>query len=178
MKIIGLTGKKRSGKDAAAQILIATGYTLVKFAEPLKEVIRGLLRYQGYCDDSIEDFVDGHRKEEPVPQLGMRSTRYAMQTLGTEWGRDIMSPTLWTNAFINRAKQFDRVVCTDVRFPNEAETIKTFGGDVYRIIRPGLESLDGHSSETLLDSLPVDTEIVNDSTIDELQRQLINLALK
>ncbi|QWY81846.1 deoxynucleoside monophosphate kinase [Microbacterium phage Honk] len=59
---------------------------------------------------------------------------------------------------------------TDVRFANEAELIRSFGGKLIRVIRPGLAADDLHKSETELDGIEVDHELVNDGTLDDLAR--------
>jgi hypothetical protein len=56
---------------------------------------------------------------------------------------------------------------TDVRYENEAARVKQMGGVVWEIVRPGLES-DGHSSEVPLPRRLIDTVIINDGTIEEL----------
>lgn len=176
MKVIGLAGRKGSGKDTAAQILINQGYELIKFADPLKGMLRYLLDYQSMAHDEIERRIEGDMKEDSCAQLGMNPTRWAMQTLGTEWGRDLLSNEIWTSAFYNRAQQFDKVVCTDVRFPNEITTItQGLGGYIYRVVRPNSGKSDTHTSETQIDDLQVDAEILNDGSIEQLQQKLIAL---
>jgi dephospho-CoA kinase len=93
-RLIGLVGVRRSGKDTAAQILDNIGYRNIKFAEPLKAMLRTYLEYAGVNANHIERIIDGDLKEASREVFGHRSARYAMQTLGTEWGRqpDALQP--------------------------------------------------------------------------------------
>lgn len=168
--VIGFAGLKRSGKDTAAQVLTSSlGFTRMTFAEPLKEMLAALLRTHGYTDAQILDALEGDLKEDPCPPLGGQSPRYAMQTLGTEWGRERMSGSLWTDSLKHRSKGHDRVVVTDVRFPNEALTIREMGGSIFKVVRPGHGSTDNHSSEAFFNDLVGDHTFINDGTVADLQ---------
>lgn len=157
-RIVGITGKAGSGKSTAAKELIRLGWVNVKMAGALKDMMRAI----GLTDDHIE----GDLKEVPCYILSGRTPRYAMQTLGTEWGRDIMSNDLWVNIAEYRAKSwmengFD-VVVDDIRFQNEADMIRNLGGIIVGIIgRGGISS--SHSSEN---GVNPDFSITNDNSID------------
>lgn len=174
-EIIGFCGLRRSGKDTAATSLVWHGYQLLKFADCLKDMLRMLFRYTGAQDDVIERLIEGDLKETPVPVLNMKTTRWAMQTLGTEWGRDLIGQNLWADATIARARKYPRVVISDVRFPNEVAVIKKQGGRVIRIIRPDQPDVDSHVSEQSVLSLDADSEIINDGTVADLQQKVLGL---
>jgi hypothetical protein len=168
--LIGITGRKGHGKDTAVAELVADGYVNVKFAGALKEMLRAFLRYIGETEAHIDAVIDGDQKEVPQTYLGGKSMRDAMQTLGTEWGRNMIWSELWLNAFMRRANQFPYVVCTDMRFPNEVQFIMAMGGYTIRISRDVEETLgSNHPSETLIDTLSVDAEVPNNSSIRSLQ---------
>ena len=172
MKIIGLTGRRGSGKDSAANALV--GYTNLKLAEPLKLMLRTLLAYQEVPEDRIYEMLEGSLKETRTLSFGGQSPRFAMQTLGTEWGRDLMGSSFWVDMLMNKARHYEKVVVTDVRFPNEADAIERVGGLLVRIVRPGAAQ-DVHSSEALIDNLPVHEEIVNDGTLADLHAKILRL---
>lgn len=160
--IIGLAGRKGAGKDTAAAPLADMGFTNVKMAGALKEMLRAYLRYRRCPDDMIERMIDGDLKEQPSRYLNGRSPRHAMQTLGTEWGRDMMSKRFWIDAVVDHAQDLERVVITDIRKANEVDFVKQeLGGTVIRIERPGQSKADTHSSETEIDTLPVDATLYN-----------------
>ncbi len=162
--IIALTGYAGSGKSTVAQYLVEKhGYTRIKFAGPLKSMMRAL----GLGEREIE----GDLKEAPCRLLGGKSPRQAMQLLGTEWGRDLIHPELWVNvAMANAAAVLDqggRVVFDDTRFPNEVAAVRDMGGKVFRVTRPGVGPVNTHASDNI--RLPHDLEIFNSRSIAGLQ---------
>jgi hypothetical protein len=175
-RLIGLVGVRRSGKDTAAQILDNIGYRNIKFAEPLKAMLRTYLEYAGVNANHIERIIDGDLKEASREVFGHRSARYAMQTLGTEWGRNLMASDLWVDLCMRRCSMFNKAVVTDVRFPNEVEAIRKAGGKIVRITRPNTE-VDNHTSESLTLTLPVDLEIANDGTISDLHMKVLQAVI-
>lgn len=175
--IIGITGLKQSGKDTAAAILVTNGWKLVKFADGLKEMMKALYRSTGMDEVQIELMVDGSLKELPNDLLDGKTTRYAMQTLGTEWGRQLISENLWIN--ICKAKcQTGNIVISDVRFPNEVQLVKDLDGVVIKLIRSYHTRVDSHASEKLIKDLPYDHLIVNNSTIEHLQNKILEISKK
>jgi hypothetical protein len=138
--IIGLGGPKGSGKSFAADWLVANrGYTRVKFATALKNMLRVL----GLTDEHIE----GSLKEVPCDLLNGRTPRHAMQTLGAEWGRNLIDDALWVDTWRRRVLATDGpVVVDDVRFDNEAAAVRSLGGIVVLISHSGV-SVDEHASE-------------------------------
>ncbi len=142
--VVAFTGLAGSGKSTAADYLVARGYQRVKFAGPLKAMMRGL--------GLTEDHIEGPLKELPTPLLAGRTPRYAMQTIGTGWGRDLIGPTLWTGLWWATVSDVldngGRVVCDDCRFSNEAEVVRGVGGVVVRLEgRGGISG--GHASERM-----------------------------
>lgn len=166
--IVGLAGRAGSGKTTAAAAIVARhpGFRRVRFADPIKRMCREL----GLTDAQ----VDGDEKELPMKLLCGHTPRFAMQSLGTEWGRNMIGEGLWINALMVAARdllnQGLSVVVDDVRFPNEVEAIRRMGGVLVRIVRPDSNPPAGgeHMSERLVDMLDVDHVVKNDGTRDEL----------
>lgn len=158
-QLIAFTGLAGSGKSTAALHLVnAHGFTRTRFAGPLKAMMTAL----GLSHAEIE----GHLKERPCALLGGRTPRFAMQTIGTEWGRMTIDEDMWTNAWRAALPAAGGVVVDDCRFDNEAAAVKAAGGFIVRIVRPGAGAgAAGHSSEG--QDLPWTTEIVNDGSVDE-----------
>lgn len=139
-RVIALTGLAGSGKSTAADYLVADyGYTLVKFAGPLK----AMLREVGLTVNEIE----GNRKELPIDFLCGKTPRQAMQTLGYEWGRKCIGEDFWVNAWRLAVNDCRHVVVDDCRFPNEAMAVRRLGGEVWRITGRGGIAGD-HESES------------------------------
>lgn len=147
------------------------GYTPLKFAGPLKEMLRAL----GLSQTQIE----GNQKEAPTDILCGKTPRQAMQTLGTEWGRNMIGGDLWVNAWTNRVASIlrngGRVVVDDCRFPNELDAVLALGGVAVRIHRPDRAQVNQHCSETGLDD--VDMRIVfNDADVYTLVERVVDAA--
>lgn len=171
--IVGFIGRRRSGKDTAAFALMQAGYAGLKFAGALKAMLDTYLEYTGMPEDARRLAIEGSYKEVGLDKLQGKSTRFAMQTLGTEWGRNLIGENLWVDAAIARAKQFEKVVFTDVRFPNEVAALQGIGATLIKIERPDLDCdfADVHVSEDL-DNLFYNFKIVNDGTIEKLQDEV------
>lgn len=182
MKLIGIAGRRRAGKDTAASALIDKGYALIKFADPLKAMLGTLLRIGGIEFNDLPNYIEGNQKEAPLAALCGKTARHAMQTLGTEWGRQLISEDLWVLLALARASRVPAAVITDVRFPNEAEAIKRTGGTVIHIVRSDqpryLDGADGHASEADTDSIAADFTVVNNSTIEDLQKKILSIVAK
>lgn len=103
------------------------------------------------------------------------SPRLVMQTLGTEWGRQCLCDDFWIKITTRACDRHEKVVVTDCRFPNEAQALRQAGFKIFRVIRPGNRVDLTHASEQSVASLPVDYEILNDSSVDHLHK--LTLAL-
>ena len=150
--IIGFTGPIGCGKSFAARHLVNNhGFTIHKMAEPLKSMMRAI----GLTDQHIE----GALKEVPCDLLCGKTPRRAMQTLGTEWGRALVGDDLWVNLW-RHTLPAGRIVCDDVRYANEAATVRSLGGIVIEIRREGVGTHGAHASERF-DGVVADRVIYN-----------------
>lgn len=168
-----------SGKSVVANHLVeAHGFRLVKFAGPLKNMVRTLLRDAGIPVGDVERMVEGDLKEAVIPQLGV-TPRRLMQTIGGEWGRDCIATDFWvhlTKAAIRTCLAAGTsVVVDDMRYPNEMQMILSLGGHCIRIVRPGVAVTEAHQSEGQLDGIQM-LRITNDGTLDDLRRHANTLA--
>lgn len=167
--LIGLTGLAGAGKDTVRNVLAHKhGFEGIAFADPMRNMLTALLET---CDISTAYLTERELKERPIPELGV-SYRAMAQELGTGWGR-ALDQDLWLKIAQARVKVCEEsscpgVVISDVRFPNEAAWIKSQGGVVWRIIRPGIEPVRTHESEAHANTLPYDYTILNQGTIDDL----------
>lgn len=187
MNLIGITGLKTSGKDTTFEaIRTLTGGQAVRraFADNLKRI--GALAL-GLEFDQMERFKEIGQLDigglPPQWPSGSTTTgRQYLQNLGVG-ARDVFGTNFWVDQVlpVDKARRAaiwsDRDpagivlpkwgVVTDVRFPNEAERVLDLGGEIWEVVRPGLES-DGHASEIPLPRELVTREIVNNSTVHDL----------
>lgn len=198
-KIIGFAGLKGAGKDTAASVLIDEfGFTNLKMAGGLKAMTYAYLSYIGVPDHTAYRLVDGDLKETPHEAFAGKTSRLFQQVLGTECGRTYFGIDFWVDAFKAATKTHSKVVCTDVRFPNEVAAIRELGGEVYRInnfsaipenvihnptwldhllVKMGWsKGLILHPSERYVLSLDVDGELDNNGSIEDLHEQVLSLA--
>ncbi len=133
--IISFVGEIGSGKSMAAKYLVDHwGFTYLRFAGPLKDML--------YAIGLSKEQIDGNLKEAPCAALLGKTPRWAMQSLGSEWGRDLIGQTFWADIWIARAKKIVDsgrcVVVDDCRFENEHYAIQDLGGVQIRILRDPL----------------------------------------
>lgn len=169
--IIAFTGLAGAGKSTAALHLVKSrGFERVRFAGPLKAMMAAL----GL--NPIE--IDGSAKELPCDLLGGKTPRWAMQTIGTEWGRNLIDSNLWIRAWraaVDRLPAGAPVVVDDCRFPNEAAAIVAAGGVLVRIERPGAGTASVHESE----QHALGTARVLQNTLDERNlREQVDVVLR
>lgn len=165
--IIGVTGKKRAGKDTVAAYLEERhGFARVAFADPVKDLayrLDPLIEFNKSFHD-LQYVVDlvGWEDAKAVPHV-----RQTLQRLGNEI-REVLGPEVWVDHAMIKAARNKRTVISDVRYPNEASKIRAQGGRVIKIIRPDQETTDTHPSETGVDLISPDFTIVNDRSKEDL----------
>lgn len=170
--LIGITGKAGAGKDTIGDYLRdVRGFAKVGFAWPIKQMLNVLL------DVDDEAWKNREWRETPLEEFG-RSPRYLAQTLGTEWGRDRVSPNIWINLCLSKIRDnvgdLDAVIC-DVRFDNEALAIKNAGGYVIDVRRLGTDTKSpDHTSEVGIRDYNrcVDYVVSNYGSVNDLQQQV------
>ncbi len=181
-QLIGLCGYAGSGKDTAAAHM--PGWTRVSFADGVREVALAIdpLATSGYCD--VEDEKYETHLSRLVEMNGWdtakkhHEVRRLLQRIGTEAGRNIIGENVWVDIATRKLEAIGGpVVITDCRFPNEVEAIRRRGGIIIRITRPGVGPVNGHASETAIDHIEPDAEVLNDGTPEELGQAVLDAAL-
>jgi hypothetical protein len=177
--LIGLTGLAGVGKDTVAAQLTTQGFWCLGLADPIRTMIEALLQE---VDADPEYTFERALKEAPIPGLGA-SYRHLAQTLGTEWGRNLIAPDFWLRIAAQKIKAIrtDRVqhsitgftsagICiTDIRFNDEAQWLTAQGGVVWRIQRPGVQAVRNHISEAGVADEHISQTLHNTGTIADLQ---------
>ena len=127
-----------------------------------------------------QGFVSDHSDIQDKPGKTAVTVRRILQWWGTEYRRH-QDPDYWTKAWSRKIEQFDlehtHVLIDDVRFMNELSTIKSHGGLIVKIERPGFDGANNHASETSLDDYNDWSHVsVNDGTLEEFKAKVANLA--
>lgn len=165
--LIGLAGPAFSGKDTFAEAVQKTeeDVHIYAMALPLK---LGAMALFGFSHAQV---FTPEGKEEIDPIWG-KSPRYFLQDLGTEVFRDRYGPDFW----IKRAEKELQavrnkiVIITDIRFENEAAWVRSRGGTVIHIRRPGVAPTRVHRSEIGISCGEDDIVIMNDRSLDEFKK--------
>lgn len=197
--VIGLHGYPTSGKDECAKILAEiTGgeFERVAFADPIKEsalacdpivfVHFSEYVFDGGSDGGPKTQLEGYYRLSWLVQVvgwteakKCEQVRRFLQKLGTEGGRDIHGQDCWckiaTRKIIEARRNKKHVVATDVRFDTEIQTIQWFGGEFWKVTRPGVGPVNNHKSENQLPDFLFTEFIQNDGGLGCL-REKVSLA--
>lgn len=195
---IGLSGFAGVGKDSVANVLQQKGFAVIGFADPLKRFILEVFKF-----DSEDVWGDSERRykeylkyprDNSMGGPSFLTPRYALESLGTNWGRDCYQQT-WSDYAIHAAQQvldgkryvrenglYDAVyphkgVCiSDCRFLNEMEAVRSNGGKLIRIVRPlHQKPISNAPSETEQLKVPdnyFDAILDNDGSLEDLPRKV------
>ena len=161
--IIGITGYAGSGKDTIAKILIEKyGFERRAFADNVRAILYNLDVH------GVKDIVDeiGWDRAKRIP--GIRSL---LQNLGVS-AREVLGERTWIDPVLKGLSTSKLYVITDVRFKNEAQAIRDFEGQIWRVQRPGVTPVNRHISETELDEIHANKVIINGSGLDGLEEQV------
>lgn len=185
--IFGLTGPAGAGKDTIADVWVLEGFRKIAFADALYQEVATAFGV------TIEFLKDRAHKESPLADLALTrcadpafveqisplvssfsyplSPREILQWWGTEYRRR-QSVSYWTDPVRAHLGQGGNWVVTDIRFADEADTVRAFGGLVVRVQRD-LTILtvgtDAHASEAFWRICQPDIEIVNDGSLEALR---------
>lgn len=170
--IIGFTGRKRSGKSTAARHLVEHyGFVELSFAQALKDMALSInpiidFVYVGtfkgkpqfrpiYLADAVNRY-GWERVKDRAPEA-----RRFLQRLGTEGVRDHIGVDTWVDKVDRQIRAIAgrrSIVIADVRFENEAELVRIYGGIVVEVTRGENPPPPEHSSEA---GVTADFEIVH-----------------
>lgn len=222
--LIAVSGHAGAGKDTVADFLVQErNFTKVSLADPLKRFCKDVfnfdreqlwgpsyrrneedLRYVRQEKGSLGSTYEGPgQPNSPSPKRDIYLTpRFALQTLGTEWGR-MCNKDIWVTYAMRIAEVLLRgdgyyvadegitgtrvkvncsgVVIPDARFMNEFEAIRKAGGKVIRLYRESADGnvgISGHASESeqnLVDDDYFDAVIHNNGSKEKLYGAITEL---
>lgn len=193
--IIGITGHCEdpsgarriagAGKDAAADFLVQSyNFVRVALADPLKRICQDAFQFtdeQLWGPSAMRNAPD-HRYPRPQPPYNL-TPRYALQQLGTEFGRHCYH-NVWIDYGLRVARKLQEggyyydqksglrpwltvgdslvkpktdVVFTDIRFFNEFNAIRAAGGKIVRVSR----QVSGKFNDGLNSSHQSEVELVS-----------------
>lgn len=166
LPLIGVAGRAGCGKNLVASMVPEA--EIIQLADPL---YAGLAAMLGVPEEMLRD---RGTKESPIDWLG-KSPRQLLQTLGTDWGRTLVASDVWLRIAQRRLDDLALdgcpvVVIADVRFDNEAEMIRSRGGEVWLVEREPETAAAPHVSEAGISPDLIDRVIDNRGTPDQTRR--------
>ena len=166
--IIGLTGFARSGKDSVAKVLVNQyGFTRVAFADKIRELLYEVNPIVKDSNFTIQSVVNEYGWEDA--KVLFPEVRRLLQDLGVG-ARTFFGDKFWINQALGPIGAGQpNVVITDVRFKNEADTLKANGAELWRINRSGVVAYNRHISEVDMDGYNVDQVFVNNGSLEDLE---------
>ena len=189
--IIGICGLIGSGKGTVADILVDHGFKKVSFADKLKDGVSTIFGWdrtllEGDTDESRtwreqrDDFWSAETKMEVTPRL-------VLQLFGTDCMRNGFDDGVWVSLLKKTILENPgNYVVPDVRFENEIAMLRDIGGEVWEVQRghtpewlikyeiTGVEPVEIHPSEWRWIKSRKDVVIENNSTLAELNRQVLS----
>ncbi len=181
----------QSGKSTVASMLVKRlRAQRMAFAEPFYDFIINIATpFIGTVDETKAWLADERKDKGAIPDLTVPGSagqegcdvtlRWMLQSIGTQWGRNLIDRDLWTKLAERKALAnlpISPVIFDDMRFPNEFEMIKRWSGKTIRVVRPGPPRGDTSTGEGLLDEYPFDFEVFNDGSLAELDQNVSYLS--
>lgn len=175
MRVIGICGYPRVGKDTLADLFVKDGYTKVELKAPLWEIILAVNPWVKVFDkvhgiDHMAVLQELNAKYSYTWIKANTDVRPQMQNLGsvleTFYGEDHLC-TIAENKIVDGG--LTRVVIPDVRTRAQFEFIDYYGGQVIRVDNPRVGRYNEHPSDTHFLTEEIDYIIRNDRTLDDLR---------
>lgn len=163
MQIIGISGKKQSGKDTLGAMLVANSELpaqRVAFADALKEEVAAA------CGVTIAFIETNKTVFRPI-----------LQWWGTDFRRRYFGDDYWVVKVYEKILEASKlgvllVVITDTRFQSEFNALKKLNACMVRIARPSQLTGDTHLSETDLDACKdFDELVINNGPLADLEKE-------
>ena len=175
IQLIGMSGRRGSGKDTVARLLRQLqperNWQIRSFGDSIKSVCAAL------TSEDVAPYYSQQGKAELLP-LFHRTRGEMLQQVGS--ALRAWEPLVWVDAFFAGLPPNACVLVPDVRFANEADPIRARGGLMLRIEGDPLQQRgdgtrdDNHSSEVALDDYAdFDYVIQNKGSLQDLRASVV-----
>lgn len=164
MKIIGITGKMYAGKTTISEYVMSHNDNVYKLS--FANLLKYMILKSGLC---TKEELWGEKTD---------FSRLMLQKIGTDIIRNQIDQDFWVKKMkeaidgILEINQNAKIIIDDVRFKNEAHLIKEYKNSLLiRVDRPSIKSTSSHRSEIEQDKIKVDMTILNDGSLEDLERK-------
>jgi|SaaInlStandDraft_1057018.scaffolds.fasta_scaffold175378_2 dephospho-CoA kinase len=170
--LLGLTGKKGSGKDTFADYIVKKyGFIKLAFADQLRNILKVTFNW-------TDEHFNRENKEKECKEWKI-TPREAMQVMGTEVLRELfnnkINTTIKNNKYSYHIKcihnmiiklKGKNIIISDIRFQDEIEYIKSMDGLIIAINKNvNNNKFSNHKSENQ-NLKKIDFEMENDNSLD------------
>lgn len=176
--LIALCGYANSGKDEVIKTLVQEGFLRTAWADPVCKSIAykynlPYVRLQGLTSR------DREWREQPHSSLNGKTPREALQHEGQS-SRDFYPNTwtdLWKQTYFREQYNYRRIAVSGTRYLNEAEVIRSIGGNLWFVHRENLEIGNHYSEKGELPFLKEQADVIihNTGSLKDLQAMVIAL---
>ena len=189
IKIIGIHGFARVGKDSTAQFIIQHIFEdkkcfVLAYAKPLKYALHNTLlaQFRNLFSKELSEQILEELQGEYIKPL-----RELYQVYGTEIIRNKVYFDFWIDSLLSEiirhqkeGKNINVYIVPDVRFNNEAETLKSVDATIVNVTRDerGVDESNpiySHASEKEISKSFIDVVISNDGTLEDLENTIKGL---
>jgi len=183
-KSLAICGKKNVGKNTFSQLImdqLPCQANIMAFADPIKEMVMLMFpsaeRECLFGASSLREKIRPNACDQEGQPLSYRQALIDLGTLGRKY-----NPNIWVNAFHNRwccaHTDCELLICSDLRFMEEFEYLKTNGFLIVKLVRDtGFHSTN--ASETTQDAIrpeQFDYIIENNGSLQDLTEQAQKIA--
>jgi hypothetical protein len=177
--IIALCGVKRSGKDTVVNFiesLYPDCYVHCKISTQLKQIVKIMF---SFSTDQIEaapkDEIDLNWQVSPRDAMQFIGTDMMQMSIANKWPH--IGRKFWIINFIKTLPCNKSIIISDLRFLHEYEELLKITDNLHiikiqRHDNPKGDLKNNHLSETELNTIPYNTLINNDGTLEDLQKKV------
>lgn len=187
MKLIGIAGQARAGKDTSADYLAEKlGWARSAFASNVKKI---------FCEafSAHPEFIETWKTRNEIPEGFGTPVRKALQFIGDGFRQ--IKDSVWVDMLLKDISS--PTIISDIRYVNELRAVKERGGKTVLVYRPGFLNDDPNDSEAVMrrfvshfldlgqEGLVNSTEeyglvdffIINDGSVSSLHSKIDSLVL-
>ena len=173
--IIAICGYKRSGKDTIAEYLTKNyNYNHYKITDKLRKVVQLLFNLNDNDYEKNKEINDTRWNTTPrkiMQFIGTEVFQYKIQELIPNISRNFWIKSLLSDELLDNIKNNNhKIVISDLRFIHEYENLKQLNIPlvIIKVTNNKIKNIDNHISETEHLKIPIDYEIENNGTLQQL----------